>query len=75
MDSNLKFRSLTLPDVFIDQDTPEKMYEIAGWIINQLRKKFWIYLIQILFCKNKISLINYIELYSSYNDLIKHMKA
>ena len=30
MDSNLKFRSLTLPDIFIDQDTPDKMYETAG---------------------------------------------
>ena len=29
LDSNLKFRSLTLPDIFIDQDTPDKMYEIA----------------------------------------------
>ena len=30
MDSNLKFRSLTLPDIFIDQDTPEKMYKVAN---------------------------------------------
>ncbi len=30
MDSNLKFRSLTLPDIFIDQDTPEKMYKVAS---------------------------------------------
>ena len=30
MDSNLKFRSLTLPDIFIDQDTPEKMYKMAN---------------------------------------------
>ena len=29
-DKGLKFRSMTLPDIFIDQDTPEKMYEIAG---------------------------------------------
>tara|TARA_B100000989_G_scaffold278291_1_gene239956 strand:+ start:13102 stop:15021 length:1920 start_codon:yes stop_codon:yes gene_type:complete len=29
-DRGLKFRSMILPDVFIDQDTPEKMYEIAG---------------------------------------------
>ena len=26
----LKFRSMILPDVFIDQDSPEKMYEKAG---------------------------------------------
>ena len=30
LDSNLKFRSMTLPDSFIDQDTPENMYKSAG---------------------------------------------
>jgi 1-deoxy-D-xylulose-5-phosphate synthase len=29
-DSGLKFRSMVLPDVFIDQDTPEAMYRVAG---------------------------------------------
>ena len=29
-DKGLKIRSMILPDVFIDQDTPEKMYEKAG---------------------------------------------
>ena len=29
-DKGLKFRSMVLPDIFIDQDTPEKMYEKAG---------------------------------------------
>ena len=29
-DTGLKFRSMILPDIFIDQDTPEKMYETAG---------------------------------------------
>ena len=29
-DKGLKFRSMILPDLFIDQDTPEKMYEQAG---------------------------------------------
>ena len=29
-DKGLKFRSMFLPDIFIDQDTPEKMYEKAG---------------------------------------------
>jgi 1-deoxy-D-xylulose-5-phosphate synthase len=29
-DRGLKFRSMILPDLFIDQDTPEKMYEKAG---------------------------------------------
>ena len=30
LDKGLKVRTLTLPDVFQDQDTPEKMYEAAG---------------------------------------------
>jgi 1-deoxy-D-xylulose-5-phosphate synthase len=30
MDRGLKIRPMTLPDVFIDQDSPEKMYEAAG---------------------------------------------
>ena len=30
MDSNLKFRSMTLPDFFIDQDTPDNMYSFAN---------------------------------------------
>ena len=29
MDGNLKFRSMTLPDIFIDHDTPENMYKSA----------------------------------------------
>ncbi len=29
-DKGLKFRSMILPDIFIDQDTPSKMYEKAG---------------------------------------------
>ena len=29
-DKGLRFRSMILPDIFIDQDTPEKMYEMAG---------------------------------------------
>ncbi len=29
-DTGLKFRSMILPDIFIDQDTPEKMYQAAG---------------------------------------------
>ncbi len=41
-DTGLKFRSMILPDRFIDQDTPEKMYEIAGLdsisIINKVKE-------------------------------------
>ncbi len=29
-DTGIKFRSMILPDIFIDQDTPEKMYKTAG---------------------------------------------
>ncbi len=30
LDKGLKIRTLTLPDIFIDQDTPERMYQLAG---------------------------------------------
>jgi len=30
LDNSLKFRSLKLPDIFIDQDTPENMYKVAN---------------------------------------------
>ena len=30
LDKGLKFRSMVLPDKFIDQDKPEKMYKLAG---------------------------------------------
>ena len=30
LDKGLKIRPMMLPDRFIDQDTPEKMYEAAG---------------------------------------------
>ena len=29
-DNGLKFRPMTLPDIFINQDKPEKMYDVAG---------------------------------------------
>ena len=38
-DKGLKFRSMTLPDIFIDQDTPEKMYDIAGLNAKQIAEK------------------------------------
>tara|TARA_B100001057_G_C22824856_1_gene940971 strand:+ start:107 stop:2026 length:1920 start_codon:yes stop_codon:yes gene_type:complete len=41
-DTGLKFRSMILPDIFIDQDTPEKMYQLAGLdnlsIINKVEE-------------------------------------
>ena len=39
MDTNLKFRSLTLPDIFIDQDTPENMYKIANLDSGSIEEK------------------------------------
>ena len=41
-DRGLKFRSMILPDIFIDQDTPQKMYEVAGLdsisIVNKIEE-------------------------------------
>ncbi len=41
-DRGLKFRSMILPDIFIDQDAPEKMYEKAGLdsqaIVNKIEQ-------------------------------------
>ncbi len=36
LDCGLKIRALLLPDRFIDQDTPERMYEIAGLDANSI---------------------------------------
>jgi len=39
MDNNLKFRSMNLPDIFIDQDTPENMYKKANLDSNSIEEK------------------------------------
>ena len=39
LDTGLKVRTMTLPDAFIDQDKPEKMYEIAGLDRNAIVAK------------------------------------
>jgi 1-deoxy-D-xylulose-5-phosphate synthase len=39
LDSGLKVRTMVLPDVFIDQDKPEKMYEVAGLDRNAIVAK------------------------------------
>ena len=39
IDSNLKFRSMTLPDIFIDQDTPQNMYKFANLDSNSIEDK------------------------------------
>jgi 1-deoxy-D-xylulose-5-phosphate synthase len=38
-DSGLKFRSMVLPDTFIDQASPEAMYQIAGLDAAQIEAK------------------------------------
>ena len=52
-DKGLKFRSLMLPDVFIDQDTPEKMYDVAGLNAKQITEK----ILDIFFDKDSIKII------------------
>ncbi len=39
MDTNLKFRALTLPDFFIEQDTPQNMYKIANLDASSIEEK------------------------------------
>ena len=38
-DKGLKFRSMTLPDKFLDQDTPEQMYKKAGLDCDSIVEK------------------------------------
>ncbi len=52
-DKGLKFRSMNLPDKFIEQDTPNKMYEIAGLNASQISKK----ILDILLNKNSIKVV------------------
>ncbi|MDC0046590.1 1-deoxy-D-xylulose-5-phosphate synthase [Candidatus Pelagibacter sp.] len=52
-DNGLKFRSMNLPDKFIDQDSPNKMYDVAGLNASQILKKIE----DILFNKNSIKVV------------------
>jgi 1-deoxy-D-xylulose-5-phosphate synthase len=52
-DKGLKFRSMTLPDIFIEQDSPNKMYELAGLNSSQISKK----ILEILFTKESIKVV------------------
>ena len=52
-DKGLKFRSMNLPDKFIEQNTPERMYEIAGLNASQISEK----ILNILFNKNSIKVV------------------
>ncbi len=38
-DRGLRFRSMVLPDIFIDQASPERMYQIAGMDAAQIESK------------------------------------
>jgi 1-deoxy-D-xylulose-5-phosphate synthase len=38
-DRGLKFRSLVLPDIFIDQASPEAMYRLAGLEAAQIEAR------------------------------------
>ncbi len=52
-DKGLKFRSMTLPDKFIEQDDPKKMYDKAGLNSSQISKK----ITDILFQKDTIRVV------------------
>ena len=39
LDGGVKVRPMTLPDIFIDQDTPENMYKIANLDANSIEEK------------------------------------
>jgi len=52
-DKGLKFRSMTLPDEFIEQDDPKKMYDKAGLNSSQISKK----IANILFQKETIRVV------------------
>ena len=58
-DKGLKFRSMILPDLFIDQDTPEKMYEKAGLDSLSISSKIEETLnSNIILAKNRTKIIN-----------------
>ena len=52
-DKGLKFRSMMLPDIFIDHDTPEKMYDVAGLNAKQIAQK----ILDVFFSKDGIKII------------------
>ena len=52
-DKGLKFRSMVLPDVFIDQDIPEKMYDVAGLNAKHISQK----VLEVFFSKDGIRVV------------------
>ena len=52
-DKGLKFRSMILPDIFIDQDTPDRMYDVAGLNAKHIAQK----VLEVFFSKDGIRVI------------------
>ena len=52
-DKGLKFRSMTLPDKFIEQDSPKNMYDSAGLNSFQISNK----ILEVFFSKNSIRVV------------------
>ena len=52
-DKGLKFRSMMLPDIFIEQNNPKKMYDIAGLNAAQISKR----ILDVLFTKDAIKVV------------------
>ena len=52
-DKGLKFRSMILPDIFIEQDNPKNMYDIAGLNAAQISKR----ILDTLFTKDSIKVV------------------
>ena len=44
---------MTLPDIFIEQDSPKNMYEFAGLNAPQISKK----ILEVLFTKGSIKVV------------------
>ena len=53
LDKGFKFRSMNLPDIFIEQDNPKKMYDKAGLNSFQISKK----ILDIYFQKETIRVV------------------
>ena len=52
-DKGLKFRAMTLPDIFIEQDTPKNMYDLAGQNAAQISNK----ILDVFFAKESIKVV------------------
>ena len=70
LDSNLKFRSMFLPDRFIDHDKPDLMYKYAGLDATNIENKILDTINSKVVVKKVINY--YIEHYASNNDPVIH---